>query len=61
MTDSVQGLRINSWDAGDKICKDYYGPDAKFADFRDGYYLDYMNGSESKSQSIKAGKDWRWA
>ena len=59
MTDSVQGLQIHSWEAGDLICKKYYGSDAKFADFHDGYYLDDMNGFSSGS--IKAWGDWSWA
>ena len=44
VTDSIRGLDIVSYEKGDQICKDYYGYDAKFAEFHDGYYLDDMNG-----------------
>jgi len=59
VTDSFQGMKVDSYDTGDKICKDYYGYDAKFAEFHDGYYLEDMNGW--KSESILAWSTWSWA
>ena len=41
------------------MCKDYYGYDAKFAEFYDGYYLDDMNGVTSGA--VKAWGNWSWA
>ena len=59
VTDRIRGLNIESYQKGDTICKDYYGYDAKFAEFHDGYYLDDMNGATSGA--VKAWGNWSWA
>ena len=58
VTDLFRGTDLVSYEKGDQICKKYYGYDAKFAEFHDGYYLEDMNGY--KSGSIKAWATWEW-
>ena len=55
LTDPVRGLEVDSFVTGDNMCKTAYGPNAKFASFTDGYYMDQMNGPEVK---IEASWDW---
>lgn len=56
VTEAVQGSQITSQQAGDTICQNYFGPNAKFASFNDGYYMDYMN-----SEPDKAWSTWDWS
>ena len=49
MTPPIRGYDIDSYSAGDRLCKDYYGLNAKFADFKDGYYVSYMNTAPKKT------------
>jgi hypothetical protein len=59
VTDPVRGLEVTSYEKGDQYCKDYYGMDAKFAEFHDGFYLPDMNGFNSGI--VKAWGNWQWA
>lgn len=55
VTDPVRGLEVDSFVTGDNMCKIAYGPNAKFATFNDGYYMEQMNGPEIK---IEVAWDW---
>jgi hypothetical protein len=52
----VRGSEITSYAVGDKLCKDYFGPNAKFAEFDDGHYMAFMNQNPQKTYSL-----WDWA
>jgi len=41
-----------SYADGDKLCKDYFGVDAKWAEFHDGFYQPNMNALPQKT--------WKW-
>ena len=56
VTVPVRGSDISSYEVGDKLCKGYFGDKAKFAEFRDGYYNDFMN-----IRPHKAWNRWSWA
>ena len=55
VTPPVRGYDVDSFAAGDKLCKDYWGKNAKFAEFKDGYYLSYMN-----NRPRKTWRFWDW-
>lgn len=55
VTDPIRGLEITSYKFGDDTCKNAYGPNAKFASFTDGWYMDQMNGAQLKIEKI-----WNW-
>lgn len=55
VTDPVRGLDIDSYEAGDNLCKTAFGVSAKFAMFNDGWYMPNMNGPIVKMQ-----KSWDW-
>ena len=55
LTDPVRGLEVDSFVTGDHMCKLAYGPNAKFATFRDGFYMDNMNGPD-----LKIERSWDW-
>ncbi len=59
VTDPIRGLQLTSYAVGDQRCKNYYGPNAKFAEFHDGYYMDDMNGFTSGK--VQAWEKWNWA
>lgn len=46
---------MDSYAAGNQICKDYFGKNAKFAEFHDGWYMNYMN-----KLPRKTWKFWDW-
>lgn len=56
VTTPVQGSAIASLEVGNKICRDYFGETAKWAQFDDGYYMPYMNQNPQKTWSL-----WDWA
>lgn len=55
VTPPVRGYDVDSYEAGDKLCKDYWGKSVKFAEFKDGYYQSEMN-----TRPVKAWKFWNW-
>lgn len=57
VTDSFQGLKLDSYATGDKICM--ITLDTSSAEFYDGYWLDYMNGYEQGI--VKSWGNWNWA
>ena len=56
LTDPVPGTTITSFQAGDNLCKTYYGKNSKFAASNDAYYMSYMNG-----QVLLIEKNWNWS
>ena len=56
LTDPIMGLQIKTYKAGDDLCKNAFGEEAKFATFTDGWYMDNMNGPV-----LKIEKSWSWA
>jgi hypothetical protein len=55
VTAPVRGYDVDSFEAGDKYCKDFWGKNAKFAEFKDGWYMNWMN-----RRPIKAWRFWDW-
>lgn len=53
LTDPFRGIDINSFRNGDNLCKTYFGPTAKFADFMDGWFMPYMN-----APAVSIEKNW---
>lgn len=56
VTPPIRGYDVDSYDNGNKLCKQYWGKSAKFAEFHDGYYVDWMN-----NRPRKTWKFWSWA
>lgn len=56
LTDPVRGLEITSYATGDNMCKNAFGPAAKFAQFTDGWYMNNMNGP-----NLRIEKTWDWS
>lgn len=56
VTQAVTGNSITSYQVGDQLCKGYFGNNAKFAEFSDGYYMPYMN-----QEPEKAFDFWDWS
>jgi hypothetical protein len=56
VTVPVRGYDISSYKIGDDLCKGYFGPNSKFAEFNDGNYMPYMN-----QRPISAWNQWDWA
>jgi hypothetical protein len=55
VTVPVRGYDISSYKIGDDLCKGYFGPNSKFAEFNDGHYMPYMN-----QRPISAWNEWDW-
>lgn len=55
VTSPVRGSDISNYQIGDDLCKGFFGATSKFANFDDGYYMDYMN-----QRPIKAWNRWVW-
>jgi hypothetical protein len=56
VTPPVRGYDISSYQVGDQLCKGYFGPQSKFAQFNDGYYMPTMN-----QVPVKAWNLWDWS
>ena len=55
LTPPIRGYDVDSFAAGDQLCQDYYGDSAKFAEFNDTFYMDWMN-----TRPRKTWKFWNW-
>ena len=55
VTSPIRGQDITSYQAGDELCKGFFGDSSKFASWDDGYYMSYMN-----ERPIKAWNLWSW-
>jgi hypothetical protein len=57
LTDPVPGLWITSYQAGDALCKAYFGFAAKFAEYTDGWVIPQMNGPST----LAIERTWDWS
>jgi hypothetical protein len=55
VTVPVRGYDVVDYTYGDNLCKGYFGPNAKWAKFNDGFYLPFMN-----QRPVKAWNLWDW-
>ena len=56
VTTPIRGSDVTTYQAGDDICKGFFGNTSKWATFDDGYYMDYMNQRPYKTYNL-----WNWA
>lgn len=51
----VRGSDISSYEVGNNLCKGYFGTNAKFAEFDDGFYMPVMSQPPEKTYAL-----WDW-
>ena len=56
VTTPIRGSDVTTYQAGDDICKGFFGNTSKWATFDDGYYMDYMNQRPYKTYNL-----WNWS